>query len=104
MSGYPQGKSKFFQRTAGAAAFEAFSWRGRMTHDLAEPIPGAPVLETELAPARALERLHAAVLAFRQWTEVLQPHFAYGELSKKEYELAHAMHLANHLSAFQAKS
>ncbi len=25
-------------------------------------------------------------------------HFAYGELSKKNYDQAHAMHIANHLS------
>lgn len=104
MTGYPQANSRFFQRTVGAAAFVAFSWRGRMAHDLAEPIPGAPVLDTTFEPARALERLRSAVLGFRQWTGLLKPHFAYGALSKNEYELAHAMHLANHLSAFHAKA
>jgi hypothetical protein len=39
--------------------------------------------------------------AFLKWTGPLRPHFAYGELAKPEYELAHAMHLANHLSAFR---
>lgn len=104
MTGYPQAKSRMFQHTAGAAAFTAFSWRGRMTHDLAEPIPGAPALEARLKAAQALERLRAAILSFRQWTGTLQPHFAYGELSKSEYELAHAMHLANHFSVFDLKS
>lgn len=104
MIGYPQPKSALFQHTAGAVAFEAFSLRGRMSHDLAEPIPGAPPLNAGLAPAAALERLHAAVQDFQQWRGLMRPHFAYGELSKKEYELAHAMHLANHLSAFDARS
>lgn len=103
MTGYPQPNSKLFQRTVGSAAFEAFSWRGRMSHDLAEPIPGAPLLDAKFESARALERLRAAMLGFRQWSGPLKPHFAYGELSKTEYELAHAMHLANHLSAFHAK-
>lgn len=104
MTGYPQARSELFQRTIGSAAFQGFSWRGRMTHDLADPIPGAPVLDANVEPERALERLRGAVLGFRQWSGVLKPHFAYGALSKEEYELAHAMHLANHLSAFQAKS
>lgn len=101
MSGFPQPKSQLFQRTAGSAAFGVFAWRGRMTHDLAEPIPGAPVLEAKLEPLQALERLRAAISGFQRWSAPLQPHFAYGALDKKEYELAHAMHLANHLSGFQ---
>jgi len=104
MSGFPQPKSKLFQRTVGALAFEAFAWRGRMSHDLAEPIPGAPSLEPGLDAAKALARLRASVQQFRQWTGALQPHFAYGVLDKREYEQAHAMHLANHLSAFRVRS
>lgn len=42
MTGYPELKSKVFRSAIGPAALEFFSWRGRMTHDLAEPIPGAP--------------------------------------------------------------
>ncbi|MDD3786906.1 MAG: DUF1569 domain-containing protein [Hydrogenophaga sp.] len=51
MSGYPQSRSSLFQRTVGSAALDFFAWRGRMTHDLSEPIPGAPSLT---APRRAL--------------------------------------------------
>eukprot|EP01034_Spumella_vulgaris_P038230 gene38230-47203_t len=104
MSGFPQSKSALFQRTVGSAALGVFSWRGRMTHDLAEPIPGAPALGSETDPAQALQRLHAAIAAFRAWTGPLRPHFAYGALGKQDYELAHAMHVANHLSAFRAKA
>lgn len=104
MSGFPQPKSKFFQRTVGAAALSVFSWRGHMTHDLTEPIPGAPLIEAHIEPAQALERLRSSILNFQRWSGQLQPHFAYGTLDKKEYELAHAMHLANHLSAFHTKS
>lgn len=104
MSGFPQSKSTLFQRTVGSAAIGVFSWRGRMTHDLAEPIPGAPLLDAKAEPAQALERLRSAILNFQHWSGPLLPHFAYGALDKKEYELAHAMHLANHLSAFRAKS
>lgn len=104
MTGFPQAKAKWFQRTIGSAALGVFSWRGRMTHDLSEPIPGAPVLDAEAGATAALERLRASMASFASWSKPLRPHFAYGELSKPEYELAHAMHLANHLSAFRIKA
>lgn len=103
MTGFPQAKSQVFQRTVGTAAFKVFAWRGRMSHDLGEPIPGAPVLEAG-SVEEAVGRLKRAVQAFTQWNAPLRPHFAYGELSKTEYEQAHAMHLANHFSAFQQKT
>ncbi|MFT4242825.1 MAG: DUF1569 domain-containing protein [Acidovorax sp.] len=101
LQGFPQPKSALFQRTLGAAAFSVFAWRGRMRHDLAEPIPGAPALDA-LAPdaATALPRLRAAAQAFTAHAGPLKPHFAYGALDKAQYEQAHAMHLAEHLSAF----
>jgi hypothetical protein len=40
---------------------------------------------------------------FAQHTGPLMPHFAYGALDKADYEQAHAMHLANHFSAFEAR-
>ena len=100
ITGFPQSKSPLFQSTAGSLAFKAFSWRGRMRHDLAEPIPGAPALAADIAAATALARLRQAIVDFHQTSQPLRPHFAYGDLSKAEYEQAHAMHLANHFSAF----
>jgi len=102
MTGFPQMKPALFQRTLGSAAIAAFTWRGRMTHDLAEPIPGAPPLDAGATAPGAMARLQASMQAFAQWSGPLRPHFAYGELAKPEYERAHAMHLANHLSAFAA--
>ena len=103
LSGYPQAKSEFFQRTVGRAAFQVFAWRGQMSHDLSEPIPGAPALPPQADPQAALASLHQAIDGFHRHTGPLQPHFAYGRLSKAEYELAHAMHLANHFAAFDIK-
>lgn len=103
MTGFPQPKSPLFQATAGALAFKAFAWRGRMRHDLAEPIPGAPPLGADTELAAGLARLQQAVVTFHAATTPLRPHFAYGELSKSEYEQAHAMHLANHFSAFDVR-
>jgi hypothetical protein len=104
MSGFPEPKSKLFQRTLGSVAIVVFSWRGRLTHDLAEPIAGAPALDPKADVAQAAERLRASMLRFANWSQPLQPHFAYGELNKQQYELAHAMHMANHLSAFRIKA
>jgi Protein of unknown function (DUF1569) len=100
MLGFPESKSALFQNTVGAAALGVFGWRGRMSHDRTEPIPGAPALDSALAPAAALARLQSAVAAFRQWSGPLRPHFAYGALDQPAYERAHAMHLADHLSQF----
>lgn len=99
MSGFPQMKSELFQDTAGAAAFSFFAWRGRMSHDLTEAIPGAPPLTPETGIAQAMTRLRNSVANFELWREPLRPHFAYGQLDKPDYEIAHAMHLANHFSA-----
>lgn len=101
LTGFPVPKSALFQNTAGTLAFQFFYWRGRMSHDLAEPIPGAPALDTSNDASLALARLQTAIADFQKRTTTLQPHFAYGALNKPAYEHAHAMHLANHLSAFE---
>jgi hypothetical protein len=103
MTGFPQAKPKLFQRTVGALALTVFSGRGRMSHDLAAPIPGAPAVPAGAEPALALVRLRRAMQEFEQWSGPLQPHFAYGALAKSAYAQAHAMHLADHLSAFEVK-
>ncbi len=101
LQGFPAPKSALFQNTLGAAAFNLFALRGRMSHNLAEPIPGAPALDASATDgSAALTRLRKAVQDFAVHAGPLYPHFAYGTLSKAQYEQAHAMHLANHLSAF----
>lgn len=96
MDGFPQPKSALFQNTAGAAAFAVFKWRGRMSHGLSEPIPGAAALTPagDWRPASA--RLGAAVTRFGLHQGPLKPHFAYGALSKSDFALAHTLHIANH--------
>lgn len=96
MDGYPEPKSVLFQKTAGAMAFAFFGLRGRMSHGLTEPIPGAPALPQldDWKPGAA--RLRAAITRFEAHAGVLKPHFAYGVLSKGEFALAHALHIANH--------
>lgn len=96
MDGFPQAKSALFQATVGAAAFGFFRLRGRMSHGLTEPIPGAPALPQldDWKPGAA--RLRAAVVRFQAHRGVFQPHFAYGTLDRSGYALAHTLHVANH--------
>lgn len=100
MTGYPQPRSRLFQATLGAAAFGVFEARGRMSHGLDEPIPGAAPLGAATDTVAAQARLLAAIDGFQRWPAPLLPHFAYGSLSRPQYELAHAMHVADHLSAW----
>jgi hypothetical protein len=96
LDGFPQPKGALFQQTVGSAAFAFFRWRGRMSHGLDEPIPGAPPLAAGTAWQPAAQRLRAAIARFEQHGGALQPHFAYGALGKADYALAHAFHIANH--------
>lgn len=96
IDGFPEPKSALFQNTAGAAAFAFFSWRGRMSHGLDEPIPGAPALTTQGDWRPAGQRLRTAIARFKAHQGVLKPHFAYGALNKPDFARAHAFHVANH--------
>jgi Protein of unknown function (DUF1569) len=96
MDGFPEPKSAAFQRTVGAAAFSFFNWRGAMSHNLSEPIPGAPALAREGNWRKSPARLRAAIVRFEAHQGALMPHFAYGKLTKAEFARAHVMHIANH--------
>jgi len=97
VDGFPQPKSALFQSTLGAAAFGFFSLRGKMSHSLSEPIPGAPALSRDGDWHPAAGRLRAAIARFNAAKgETLKPHFAYGKLGKDDYARAHAFHIANH--------
>lgn len=98
LTGYPQSKPRWFQYAVGATAFSAFSAAGAMRHNLAEPIPGAPALDSVTDADAALARLLAALQAFDQHDAALAPHFAYGALDKRQYRAAHLMHIQNHLT------
>ena len=96
MDGFPEPKNAAFQKTAGTAAFAFFNWRGAMSHNLSEPIPGAPALTREGTWRKSSARLRAAVTRFETHQGALMPHFAYGKLTKAEFARAHVMHIANH--------
>jgi hypothetical protein len=96
MQGFPEQKSAVFQKTAGALAFAVFKGRGAMSHNTNEPIPGAEALSPNAALEAAFKRLSTALDAFKHYDRELAPHFAYGQLTKGEYTIAHTMHLADH--------
>ena len=104
MRGFPALKGAWFRSTVGSAAFAVFNARGAMSHDLTEPIPGAPALDGAQALKVSVQRLLDAMEAFSGFQGELRPHFAYGELTKAQYEGAHLMQLANHWSQFQPKT
>jgi hypothetical protein len=101
MSGYPELKSEVFQHTAGSAAFYAFSVAGAMRHNLTEPIPGAPAIADDGNVNQAIDLVITALQQFQAYSGLLQPHFAYGLLSKTEFANAHVMHIENHLLEMQ---
>ncbi len=96
MAGFPALKPAWFRATLGAYAFALFNSRGAMSHDLTEPIPGAPdIAQGQPLPA-AIDHAINALRAFDAHTGALHPHFTYGTLDKPAYTRAHLMHLANH--------
>ena len=97
MGGFPEHKSEVFKSTVGKLAFAFFSTKGEMTHGLNEVIPGAPAIDSSADLNAASTRLRSAMLNFQAYEGPLASHFAFGSLSKQEYEQAHAMHFYNHL-------
>jgi hypothetical protein len=97
LTGFPKPRGLLVRRFFGPRVLRRFLAQGFMTHDLAAPIPGAPVLDpaTPLAVGRA--RLEAAIAAFRAHQGPLAEHFAYGVVSRADTERVQAMHVAEHL-------
>jgi hypothetical protein len=98
MIGYPEHQSELFKSTVGKLAFTAFLSKGKMTHGLSEPIPGAETIVKSNNIELAYQRLKESLVNFQNFEGKLAPHFAYGALNKLEYEKAHVMHINNHLS------
>jgi hypothetical protein len=104
MLGYPKHNSDVFKSTAGTAAFSLFNLKRKMTHALDEAIPGSPQFSDEDNIAYAFERFKKSMIDFKNYDGVLAAHFAYGQLSKLEYEAAHVMHFNNHLQEIELTS
>ena len=100
--GFPEHKSEVFKNTLGQFAFKLFSSKGKMLHGLNEPIPGAASILPGKDIEKSLNYLKNMLLQFKQYKGELAPHFAYGVLSKDEYEAAHVMHIYEHLTEIKS--
>ncbi len=100
ISGYPENKPAMFRKTIGRVVLRKFLGAGQMSHGLADAIPGAPALDPNLPLADAAAKLKSSIAAFRAQQGELAIHFVYDAVTRTEYEQVHAMHIANHLSAF----
>lgn len=101
LTGFPRQRSWVVRNVFGPLVKRRFLKAGRMTHDLVGPIPGADELDPATTQDEGRERLVRAIASFRAHQGPLQPHFAYGAVSREEYEALHTMHLADHLSSMQ---
>lgn len=100
MSGFPEQKPLIFQRTVGKLAYRVFNAGGAMSHGLDEEIPGEIVTDDGQVQD-AMTRFKNVLLTFKEYGSEMKPHFAYGELSKDDYAIAHVLHINNHLEEFK---
>ncbi|MCT4623660.1 MAG: DUF1569 domain-containing protein [Schleiferiaceae bacterium] len=99
MTGYPEHKPEIFKSTLGRWAFNRFNQQNYLVHNIEEEIPGTKPASSNEDLEMAYSNLVTSMEEFLTFKGELKPHFAYGSLSKAEYEKAHAMHIADHLSA-----
>ena len=57
---------------------------------------GAPEIPAEISTQQGFDELVQALERFQMTKEALKPHFAFGQLSWDEFELAHVFHVDNH--------
>jgi hypothetical protein len=101
MKGFPELNSPVFRAIVGPIAFHVFDLRGQMSHELTKEIPGDTEPPGDLTPETALAHLQESIRTFEAWQGAMQSHYAYGRLTKSQYERANAMHIANHLAAME---
>jgi len=105
LSGFPELKPAWFRSTVGPLAAQVFLRRGKLSHDLADPIPGAPAIPNNGDMAAAFARLYVGIDAFELAVKsgtILMPHFAYGNVAPADYARLQAFHIAQHMEALAA--
>ncbi len=97
LNGFPDMKSAVFRGTVGSVAFSVFSLRGKMSHGLEDPIPGAYDISNSIERKAGIQTLQKYIDLFQKTeSKDLKPHFAYGQLDKEEFDTAHTLHIKNH--------
>jgi hypothetical protein len=98
MAGFPQLKSPLFHALVSRPALVIFTAKGAMKHGLTAPIPGGYEISDAGNTDEAIDKLLGSIARLKAFTGALHPHFAYGELSREKYEMAHVLHFFNHMS------
>src|SRR5262249_38656059 len=98
LRGYPRPRGFLVRRLIGPIVLSRFLRRGSMSHDRADPIPRAPPPGDRMLPD-ALAHLRRALAEFQAHEGPVAEHFAFGRVTRAQYEAFHAMHIADHLSA-----
>jgi hypothetical protein len=96
-TGFPTARGWLVRKLIGPMVMRKFLRQGFMKHDLDAPIPGAPPLP-ELSAEEGVAKMRKAIADFQAHPGDFAPHFAYGPVSRDQYERLHAMHLADHLA------
>ena len=105
MAGFPRPRGRIFQSVLGRAIKRRFLRRGVMFHNRAAAIPGAPPVGSERhEEPRRSRACGAPSPTFEAYDGPCAPHYTYGPTSKAEYEALHAMHLVDHLTAFDRQA
>lgn len=102
LSAYPRLKPWLVRRLIGPRVLAGFRHQGRMHHDLAAPVPGAPAL-TDTDTTAALHRLIAALDAFSIHPGPWPEHLAYGHMDRAAYAEAHRLHVLNHFEEIDTR-
>lgn len=97
LNGFPENDAPAVQAVQ-KIGFNAFVAQGFMSHDLSAPVPGPEIPDDGPLP-EAFLRIRNAISDFQNYTGELYPHFAYGNLTYDEWELANAFHIADHFSS-----
>jgi hypothetical protein len=101
VTGYPQHRPSWFKSTIGRNVFDMFVAKRQMKHGLNDSVPGVGSIANNGDHYQGIQRLELALDYFEQHEGPMQPHFAYGPLTKPEYEIAHALHFYNHLTEIE---
>lgn len=98
MIGYPKMSSKFIRRTIGKSTIHRILEKGKMRHNLNLDIPGSSAIEDNGTLDEGIEILLEVIRKFKNYGDLLKPHFFFGELTKEEYDRYFTIHIVNHLS------
>ena len=102
LTGFPTQRGWLVRKLIAPHLLRKFLRQGFMTHDVHAPIPLAPAISPELPFEEGVAKLRGAMERFRVHAGPLAPHFAFGDISRDDYERLRSMHLADLLGASAA--